>query len=53
MHTHLVQYVREVFHLVGDEMAYSKLGKGVLDYAEIWMRFVLDKCDRGAGTPPR
>ena len=48
-----MQYVREVFRLVGDEMAYSELGERILDYAQLWMRFVLDKCDRGRGTRPR
>ncbi len=48
-----IQYVREVFRLLGDDMAYSNLGVKALDYAGVWMRFVLEKCDRGRGTKPR
>ena len=48
-----MQYVREVFRLLGDDMAYSELGEQALDYALQWIRFVLDKCDRGRGTRPR
>ena len=49
----LLQYIREVFHLVGEEMAYSELGKMILRYSQFWMRFVLEKCDGGTGVKPR
>ena len=42
-----------MFRLVGEELAYSELGSAVLEYAQLWMRFVLEKCDRGRGTRPR
>ena len=45
-----VQYVREVFRLLGDDLAYQELGDDIMDYAQQWMRFVIDKCDRGRGT---
>ena len=48
-----MQYVREVFRLLGDDMAYAELGEQALDYALVWIQFVLDKCDRGRGTRPR
>ena len=48
-----LQYIREVFHLVGDDMAYSELGKMILHYSQLWMRFVLEKCDGGTGVKPR
>ena len=48
-----MQYVREVFRLLGDDMAYQELGKLALDYALVWIRFVLGKTERGRGTRPR
>ena len=49
----VLQYVREVFRLLGDDMAYRELGEQSLEYAIVWIHFVLDKCDRGRGTRPR
>ena len=40
----LTLYVRDVFRLVGEELAYRELGDDIL---------VLEKCDRGRGTRPR
>lgn len=34
-------------------MAYQELGDDTMDYAQLWVRFVLEKCDRGRGTRPR
>ncbi len=34
-------------------MAYAELGEQALEYALVWIRFVLEKCDRGRGTRPR
>ena len=48
-----MQYIRDMFRLVGEELAYDELGSAVLEYAQLWMRFVLEKCDRGRGTRPR
>ena len=45
--------MRDVFRLVGEEMAYRELGDQILEYAQLWMRFVLEKCERGRGTRPR
>ena len=45
--------MREVFRLLGDDMAYQELGKLALDYALVWIRFVLGKTERGRGTRPR
>ncbi|XP_070567401.1 mitogen-activated protein kinase kinase kinase 4-like isoform X2 [Ptychodera flava] len=46
------EYHKEVSRLVTDE-AWQKLGKELLDFATKWMKFVLDKCERGRGTRPR
>lgn len=34
-------------------MAYSELGKMILRYSQLWMKFVLEKCDEGTGVKPR
>jgi len=39
--------------LLGDDMGYQELGKELMEYAQLWMRFVLEKCHRGRGTRPR
>jgi len=50
----LLQYVREVFRLLGDDMAYRELGDQALDFTLLWIQqFVLPKCERGRGTRPR
>ena len=49
----MVQYVREVFRLLGDDMAYGELGEQAMDYTLKWIDFVLNKCERGRGTLPR
>ena len=49
----VVQYVRDVFRLLGDDKAYKELGEQALDYTLTWIDFVLEKCERGRGTPPR
>ncbi len=46
--------MREVFRLIGDDMAYRELGEQALSYALTWIQqFVLSKCERGRGTRPR
>ena len=48
-----VQYIHEVFRLVGDEMTYGELGEQIRNYAQLWMTFVLKKCDKGKGQRPK
>ena len=48
-----MQYIHEVFRLVGDEMTYGKLGEQIRNYAQLWMTFVLEKCDKGKGQRPK
>ena len=50
----VLQYVREVFRLLGDDMAYRELGDQALEFTLTWIQqFVLPKCERGRGTRPR
>ncbi|XP_077977573.1 mitogen-activated protein kinase kinase kinase 4-like [Glandiceps talaboti] len=46
------EYHKEVSRLVTGE-ARQKLGDGMLNFAQKWMNFVLEKCERGRGTRPR
>ena len=48
-----VQYVREVFRLLGDGMAYENLGEDIHHHAILWIRFVVEKCEGGRGTNTR
>lgn len=45
----LTQYVREVFRLLGDGMAYENLGEDILHHAILWIRFVVERCEGGRG----
>ena len=47
-----LQYMKEVTRLVSGETRH-KLGKGLVDFAKDWMKFVSDKCERGRGMRPR
>lgn len=47
------QYVLDVFCLVGEELAYRELGLSILEYSQLWIKFVLDKCKRDLGEKPR
>ena len=48
-----IQYVREVFRLLGDGMAYENLGEDILHHAILWIRFVVERCEGGRGTNTR
>ena len=48
-----MQYIRDVFRLVGEDLAYRELGDQIMEYAQLWMRFVFEKCERGRGQRPR
>ena len=47
------QYIRELFRLLGEDLAYEMLGKDMLLYAQLWMRFVVEHCERGRGRCPQ
>lgn len=50
---HYLQYVRELFRLLGEDLAYEKLGREMLSYAQLWMGFVVEHCERGRGRCPQ
>ncbi len=47
------EYHRELDRLVTGAGSRAALARGVASFARQWMRFVLQRCDRGKGTKPR
>jgi mitogen-activated protein kinase kinase kinase 4 len=47
------EHVRDVFRLVGEELAYRELGATILEYSQLWIRFVMYKCEHRLGEKPR
>lgn len=47
-----LQYHKEVTRLVSGEMR-SRLSKALVKFAQQWMKFVMEKCERGRGRRPR
>ena len=39
--------------MVTGQTSRASLARGVIDFAKQWMKFVLERCDRGKGTKPR
>ncbi|GAB6026709.1 Mitogen-activated protein kinase kinase kinase 4 [Chamberlinius hualienensis] len=46
------EYHKEMTYLVTGE-ARSRLGLGLVQFAKQWMKFVIEKCERGRGVRPR
>lgn len=47
-----IQYHKEVTRLVSGEMR-GRLSKALVKFAKQWMKFVMEKCERGRGRRPR
>ena len=48
----LLQYYKEVLRLVSGEQR-QKLGRGLVNFAKDWMKFIHEKCETGRGIRPR
>jgi hypothetical protein len=47
-----LQYHKEVCRLVTGD-AHEKLARGMISFAQQWMHFVKERCERGRGLRPR
>ena len=47
------EYHKELDRLVTGQGARASLAIGVMNFAKQWMKFVLERCERGRGIKPR
>lgn len=48
-----LQYHKELDRLVTGASSRKALALGIMDFSKQWMRFVMERCERGRGIKPR